>query len=46
MLVVPRGVEHCPSADTECAVLVIDREGEPNTGVSPSHLTRSALEKI
>lgn len=46
MLVVPRGVEHRPSADAECAVLVIDREGEPNTGVNPSAYTRSALERI
>jgi mannose-6-phosphate isomerase-like protein (cupin superfamily) len=46
MLVVPRGVEHCPMADEECAVLVIDREGEPNTGANPSHYTRVALERI
>jgi mannose-6-phosphate isomerase-like protein (cupin superfamily) len=46
MLVVPKGVEHCPMADEECAVLVIDREGEPNTGANPSHYTRAALERI
>lgn len=45
LLVVPRGVEHCPEADAECHVLLMDREGEPNTGDSPSHLTRAALER-
>lgn len=46
MLVVPCGVEHCPEADAECHVLLIDREGEPNTGGQPSHLTRAQLERV
>ena len=46
MLVVPKGVEHLPSADEECAVLVMDREGEPNTGINPSEYTRESLERI
>jgi mannose-6-phosphate isomerase-like protein (cupin superfamily) len=45
-LVVPKGVEHRPIAGTECAVLLMDREGEPNTGASPSQYTRSGLERI
>jgi len=45
-LVVPRGVEHRPVAEDECAVLLIDREGEPNTGANPSRYTRSGLERI
>ena len=45
-LVVPKGVEHRPMADEECAVLLIDREGEPNTGTSPSEYTRASLERI
>jgi mannose-6-phosphate isomerase-like protein (cupin superfamily) len=45
-IVVPKGVEHRPFAEEECAVLVIDREGEPNTGVNPSEMTRDALEAI
>jgi mannose-6-phosphate isomerase-like protein (cupin superfamily) len=45
-LVVPKGVEHRPVAPDECAVLLLDREGEPNTGVNPSELTRAKLEKI
>lgn len=46
IIVVPRGTEHRPVADAECAVLLIDREGEPNTGENPSQLTRAALESI
>ena len=32
MIVVPRGVEHCPLADEECHVLVIEPRGVVNTG--------------
>lgn len=46
MLVVPRGVEHRPVAEAECSVLMIDREGEPNTGINPSERTRAVLESI
>jgi mannose-6-phosphate isomerase-like protein (cupin superfamily) len=46
MIVVPRGVEHRPVADAECHILVLDREGEPNTGQNPSELTRITLEAI
>lgn len=46
MLVVPKGVEHRPFADSEAHVLLIDREGEPNTGIAPSHLTRARLETL
>jgi mannose-6-phosphate isomerase-like protein (cupin superfamily) len=46
LLVVPRGVEHRPVAEQECAVLLIDREGEPNTGADPSEYTRARLETI
>lgn len=46
MLVVPRGTEHRPMADAECHVLLMDREGEPNTGGQPSALTRQTLEHI
>jgi mannose-6-phosphate isomerase-like protein (cupin superfamily) len=45
MLVVPKGVEHRPVAQDECSILLIDREGEPNTGVNPE-LTRARLETI
>lgn len=33
--VVPRGVEHCPRADEEVAVVILDREGVVNTGSAP-----------
>ncbi len=46
MIVVPRGTEHKPVAEQECAVLLIDREGEPNTGENPSRLTRASLDSI
>jgi mannose-6-phosphate isomerase-like protein (cupin superfamily) len=45
-LVVPKGVEHRPVAETECEILILDREGEPNTGGVSSELTRTTLECI
>jgi mannose-6-phosphate isomerase-like protein (cupin superfamily) len=32
LFVVPRGVEHCPVAEEEAHVLLIERTGTPNTG--------------
>lgn len=32
LFVVPRGVEHCPAADEEAHLLLIERTGTPNTG--------------
>jgi mannose-6-phosphate isomerase-like protein (cupin superfamily) len=32
LFVVPRGVEHCPRADDEAHVLLIEPIGTPNTG--------------
>lgn len=32
MYVVPKGVEHCPKADEETHVLLIEPAGTPNTG--------------
>jgi mannose-6-phosphate isomerase-like protein (cupin superfamily) len=32
LYVVPRGVEHCPVADEETHLLLIERLGTPNTG--------------
>ena len=45
-VVVPRGVEHRPFCEAECQILFMDREGEPNTGDTPSHRTRAVLESI
>ena len=46
LAVVPRGTEHCPVAVEECHILVLDREGEPNTGANPSLYTRAKLTSI
>jgi mannose-6-phosphate isomerase-like protein (cupin superfamily) len=32
MFVVPKGVEHCPVAEEEAHVLLMERTGTPNTG--------------
>lgn len=32
MFVVPKGVEHCPVAEEECHILLIEPRGTPNTG--------------
>ena len=32
IFVVPRGVEHCPMADEETHILLIEPSGTPNTG--------------
>jgi mannose-6-phosphate isomerase-like protein (cupin superfamily) len=34
LFVVPRGVEHCPVADEEAHILLIEPHGTPNTGDS------------
>ena len=46
MIVVPRGVEHRPRAQQECLLLILDQEGEPNTGENPSHMTREELSTL
>ena len=39
LLVVPCGVEHCPRADEETHVLLIEPKGTPNTGDAGGPLT-------
>ncbi len=39
LCVVPRGAEHCPSADVETAVLLIEPRGVVNTGDAGGDLT-------
>ena len=39
LYVVPRGVEHCPRADDEAAVMLIERAGTVNTGDAGGSLT-------
>jgi len=41
LFVVPKGVEHCPRADLEAHVLLIEPKGTVNTGdAPPGELTR------
>jgi mannose-6-phosphate isomerase-like protein (cupin superfamily) len=46
MIVVTKGTEHRPFAEHECHILIMDREGEPNTGINPSERTRAQLDEI
>lgn len=46
MIIVPLGTEHRPIANGECQILMLDREGEPNTGQNPSDYSRAELETI
>jgi len=39
LFVVPRGVEHCPKADEEAQVLLIEPKGTVNTGDAGGELT-------
>jgi mannose-6-phosphate isomerase-like protein (cupin superfamily) len=39
MYVIPKGVEHKPSAETECKVLLVEPAGIINTGVAGGELT-------
>jgi mannose-6-phosphate isomerase-like protein (cupin superfamily) len=44
LYVVPRGVEHCPRADGEAHVLLIEPAGTPNTGDAGGPMTRNERE--
>jgi mannose-6-phosphate isomerase-like protein (cupin superfamily) len=44
MFVVPRGVEHCPKADQEAHVLLIEPRGTVNTGDAGGKLTAEERE--
>jgi mannose-6-phosphate isomerase-like protein (cupin superfamily) len=39
LFVVPRGIEHCPRADEEAHVLLIEPAGTPNTGDTGGPMT-------
>lgn len=41
-LVVPRGVEHCPAADEEVHVLLLEPKSTVNTGTAGGERTRAA----
>lgn len=44
LFVVPRGVEHCPQADTETAVLLFEPSAVINTGDAGGELTAEVEE--
>lgn len=44
LFVVPRGVEHCPKADEEAHVLLIEPKGTVNTGDAGGALTAAEME--
>lgn len=44
MFVVPRGVEHCPKADQEAHVLLIEPRGTLNTGDAGGDMTAQEVE--
>ena|SRR2546429_3449626 len=44
LFVVPKGVEHCPRADEEAHVLLIEPRGTRNTGAVESPLTAAEVE--
>ncbi|MEO5500181.1 MAG: cupin domain-containing protein [Ginsengibacter sp.] len=46
MLIVPRGVEHCPVADKEVWVLLFEPISTVNTGNSTGDYTRNILDKL
>ena len=43
MFVVPKGVEHCPKADEETHILLIEPTGTPNTGDAATAARRQVI---
>jgi mannose-6-phosphate isomerase-like protein (cupin superfamily) len=46
MVVIPKGVEHKPSCQEECKILLIEPAGTLNTGDAGGDLTFTELEWI
>ena len=46
MIIVPRGVEHCPVAEEECGVLLFEPASTLNTGNVTDEFTKPTLEPI
>lgn len=44
MYVVPRGVEHCPAAEEETAILLFEPAGTTNTGSAGGERTREPVD--
>jgi len=45
-VVIPRGVEHCPSAESECHILLFEPAATLNTGAVMNEQTRASLPSI
>lgn len=45
-LIVPKGIEHKPSAENEVSIMLFEPATTLNTGDTKSDLTRAVLEKI
>ncbi|MCA9688516.1 MAG: cupin domain-containing protein [Myxococcales bacterium] len=45
-IVIPAGVEHCPSAEDECEVVLIEPASTVNTGDAEDARTRRVLDRI
>jgi len=43
LYVVPKGVEHCPFADEETHLLLIEPQGTPNTGTAATAAKRDVI---
>jgi len=43
LFVVPKGVEHCPVADEETHILLIEHAGTPNTGDAATAAPRRVI---
>jgi mannose-6-phosphate isomerase-like protein (cupin superfamily) len=46
LIIVPRGVEHCPVAEEECEVLLFEPASTLNTGNRQNEFTRKTLDQI
>jgi mannose-6-phosphate isomerase-like protein (cupin superfamily) len=46
MIVVPKGVEHCPAAAEECEIMLFERAGVVNTGDAASNSLTNPTERI
>lgn len=46
MIIVPRGVDHCPVAEEECHVLLFEPASTLNTGNRENEFTRKNLDNI
>jgi mannose-6-phosphate isomerase-like protein (cupin superfamily) len=43
IFVVPKGIEHCPYAEDECHLLLIEPPGTPNTGNEETAVKKVAI---